>query len=242
MKISVVIIAKNEERIIGKCIDACKDIADEILVLENGSTDQTADIVCQKGVRMIEVEWLGYSKTKNKGNEWATYDWILSLDADEIIDTELSRSIGELKNKAVPENRAFSLKRKLIFQGKILHFGSAGNEKHIRLFHKEHFRWNASEVHETLERIGTGSGTEQLKGTLLHDSAEDLHIYREKLLYYARLYRKNHRRNVLKCIANPLFYFMKNYIFRLGFLDGKAGYTFAGLQMSYIRKKYCGAE
>src|SRR5215471_13964613 len=120
-KISVVIICKNEEDQIGRCLRSLEELTDDVVVLDNGSTDHTKDIVRNAGARLIEDTWEGFGKTKNKATRMSKYDWVLNLDADESIDTELKNSL--LKLPLANSNEVFEIKFKNFLGNKHLRFG-----------------------------------------------------------------------------------------------------------------------
>ena len=147
-KLSVVIVCKNGANVIGETIKSFSGLTDDILVYDNGSTDDTKDIVKQSNARLVEGSWEGFGKTKNKANALAKYDWIFSLDADEAIDEELKENL--LKEALDDEKKVFEFKFKNFLGSKWLRFGEWGNDKHIRLFNRMEIKWNDAEVHESL--------------------------------------------------------------------------------------------
>src|ERR1051325_1911443 len=139
-KISVVIICKNEEEEIGRTLQSLRELTDDIVVLDNGSTDNSKNVIRASGARLIEESWEGFGKTKNKATGFAKYDWILNLDADESIDVELKNSLlsAELQN----ENEVFEIKFKNFLGDAYLRFGEWGGDRHIRLFNRKKVNWN----------------------------------------------------------------------------------------------------
>ena len=111
MRISATIITLNEEDKIRQCLESIKDVADEIVVVDSLSIDNTKSICEEYGVKFIEQKWLGYSEQKNLANKIATYDWILSIDADEVLSDELKKSILEIKNTDTDTDIVFSFNR-----------------------------------------------------------------------------------------------------------------------------------
>ena len=128
-RLSVVIVCKNGAKVIGETIKSFTGLTDDILIYDNGSTDGTQDIVKQSNARLIEGNWEGFGKTKNKANALGKYDWILSLDADEAIDEELKKNL--LKEELTDEKKVFEFKFKNFLGNKWLRFGEWGNDKHI---------------------------------------------------------------------------------------------------------------
>lgn len=248
MNISVVIITKNEEHNIARCINSCAPLGAEVIVLDSQSTDQTKTIAEGLGADVYTVEWKGYGGTKNLGAQKATHNWILSVDADEALDDKLVRSI---LNAIKEPNKvaAYWLARSLVFRGKQLSFGAVKNEKRLRLYQKNKMSWNLNKVHEELEPINKDSRLNygELSGSLLHHSYKDLDDMRKRLEHYAKLSAKQlkHKSRIylfLKKIVAPTFSFIKNYYLRKGYADGAEGKIFAKEQASYVRKKYTYAQ
>jgi glycosyltransferase involved in cell wall biosynthesis len=240
MEFSVVINCKNEEAIIGKTLAALQGFAPDIVVYDNGSTDATIDIVKTFPVKLIQGPWEGFGKTKNKANANARYNWILSLDADEMPDDELKTAIKKL----VPENdkAVYDIWFKNFFGSKWLRHGEWGNDKHIRLFNKNKVSWDEAPVHESLQ-FPEGVKVLPLKGAILHYTAQNLEKYEAKLMKYAELngikyFQQGKKAGLLKGYFSSFFNFIQNYIFRLGFLDGKEGYQCAVLMARYTFAKY----
>jgi glycosyltransferase involved in cell wall biosynthesis len=242
LPISVVILAKNEARNIERCVKPLLGLSDDILVLDNGSTDGTQSIVKALGARLMEVEWQGYSATKNNGNQLAKNDWILSLDADEVVNDELIKSMIDLFATNLDLNHAYSIQRKMVYEGKILQHGSVGNEYRIRLFNRTTARWNQHEVHEDVD-IDKSVVVNKLKGWALHYSFKSREDHQQKMLKYAQLSAKQMHMNGksstwMKQVVSPWFHFLKNYVIRLGFMDGKLGFEFALQEKKYTAEKY----
>lgn len=242
LPISIVILTRNEERNIARCISPLVSLTDDILLIDNGSTDQTIAIAESMGAKVMKVEWQGYAQTKNNGNQYAKYNWILSLDADEEMNDELKESLISLFAGEVNEFTAYSIKRKLVYEGKILHHGCVSNEYRLRLFNKKNAAWNQEEVHEDII-FDNEVKVDKLKGFLWHHSYANKEEHLRKLEHYARLFANQHKRkgnkvNYWKMLFSPVFGFIKNYFFRLGFLDGLIGFRFAKEEMIYTYTKY----
>jgi glycosyltransferase involved in cell wall biosynthesis len=242
LPLSVVILAKNEAHNIERCVKPLLRLSDDILVLDNGSTDGTQAIVKALGARLMEVEWQGYSATKNNGNQLAKNDWILSLDADEVVNDELVASIIALFATTMNVQHAFSIQRKMVYEGKVLQHGSVGKEFRIRLFNRTTARWNQHEVHEDVE-VDSSVVVTSLNGYALHYSFTSIEDHQQRLHKYAML--SAHQMHVngksstwMKRVVSPWFHFLKNFIFRLGFLDGKLGFEFALHEKKYTAEKY----
>jgi glycosyltransferase involved in cell wall biosynthesis len=239
-KISVVIVCKNEESHIGRCLQTLEGLTDDVVVLDNGSTDDTKNIVRNARARLIEESWEGFGKTKNKATRFAKYDWILNLDADESIDTELKNSL--LKLPLNNSKEVFEIKFKNFLGDKHLRFGEWGDDKHIRLFNRTEVNWNEAIVHESLS-ITRGVEIATIKGFVLHYTAKDVAELADKMLRYALLnaakYSAEGRRpSWINIYLAPIFSFVKHYIFKFGFADGLAGFVCARMSSYYTFVKY----
>ena len=239
-RLSVVIVCKNGANVIGETIKSFSGLTDDILIYDNGSTDDTKEIVKQSKARLVEGSWEGFGKTKNKANALAKYDWILSLDADEAIDEELKENL--LKQDLANDRNVFEFKFKNFLGDKWLRYGEWGDDKHIRLFNRKKINWNDAEVHESL-LLPTGVKIISIPGHVLHKTAPDIASYENKMENYAALnaekyFKKQKRVGSLKMVSSAAFSFIKNYFFKLGFLDGTTGYHCAKINARYTFLKY----
>lgn len=239
-RLSVVIVCKNGAKVIGETIKSFSGLTDDILIYDNGSTDGTKEIVKQNNARLVEGAWGGFGKTKNKANALAKYDWILSLDADEAIDEELKESL--LKEGLTDEKKVFEFKFKNFLGNKWLRFGEWGNDKHIRLFNRKEIKWNDAEVHESL-LLPKEVKIISVPGHVLHKTAANFSEYENKMENYAVLnaakyFKQQKRSGSLKMLFSAIFSFLKNYFFKLGFLDGVTGYHCARINARYTFLKY----
>ncbi len=222
MNVSAVVIAKDEEKAIGACLDSLAWCS-EIILIDSGSADSTREIAAARGARVIEHAWQGFGRQKDFAVSQATHDWVLCIDADEIVGAELRASIERTLTR--PAFRAYEMARCNRFMGAWLRHGEGYPDWILRLFDRRVARWSDDPVHEkvvTDERIG------RLEGDLLHESAETLHSYLEKQNLYTTLqaqllYRSGKRASAGKLVLSPLFRFMKFYVLRRGFMDGLPG-------------------
>src|SRR5574343_216918 len=166
--ISAVIITFNEEKNIERCIQSLRKVADEIIVSDSHSTDNTVKICQQLGAKVIVHEFIGYGATKNFANQQATHQWILSIDADEALDENLIAELQQLKTH-LDENLVYQVQRLNNYCGKWIHHGGWYPDRKVRLFNKQQVKWNLAEVHETLETPKHIS-TQVLNGKLQHYS------------------------------------------------------------------------
>jgi glycosyltransferase involved in cell wall biosynthesis len=223
--VSVVIITKNEAEVITDCIKAAKLITNDVVIVDNGSTDNTIAIACENGCTVYTNGWEGYGANKNQGIALAKHDWILSLDADEVADTTLIRSLHSLKleNPKV----VYDIKYRSYFGKKRIKFGHWGRDHHIRLFNRKLVKWTEPKVHETLV-LPKQVKIKQIGGYLHHYSVKDAHECKAKAIYYAKLSAENYfkagkKPTFINLYLSPCFAFFINYILFLGLLDGKEG-------------------
>lgn len=239
-KLSVVIVCKNSSGVIEKTLQSFAGLTDDIVAYDNGSTDGTQEIVKKFGANLFSGSWEGFGKTKNKANSLAKYNWILSLDADEAIDDELKKSLLLLPFNH--QKTVYDLLFKNFVGDKYLKYGEWGKDHHIRLFNRNEVQWNDAAVHEQLI-IPHDIKVERLKGYVLHRTASSFPEFEKKMTGYAALnaakyFKLGKRRWWGKQWLSPAFSFLQNYIFRLGFLDGSAGYHCALISARYTFLKY----
>lgn len=231
MKISVVICTKNEERNIDRCLKAAGPVADEIIIMDSFSTDQTESI-CKKFEKVVfhQTQWMGFSNTKNKANELAKSEYILSLDADEVLSDEIQQEILELKSQL---SGYYQINRKTNYCGKWIHHSGWFPDRHVRLFPQNGSTWSEDLVHEKLI-FDQNQKVTDLKGLVYHYSVTDLQDHLSKIAKYSELAsRKLAGRSrislAFSMLLNPVFRFFRHYFLKLGFLDG-----FVGLQISIL--------
>jgi glycosyltransferase involved in cell wall biosynthesis len=226
LKISAVIITLNEEHNIARCLDSLQNIVDEIVVLDSFSSDNTAAICRQKNVHFIQKEWQGYASSKNYANSQAKYDYIFSIDADEVVSPQLKESIQALKNREIVTG--YYVNRRTNYCGKwILHCGWYPDCK-LRLWDRRQGEWQGV-IHEQVI-LDPAAPTEVLTGDLLHYSFKsiDQHIdTANRFSHIAARQAVSEGRRVhflTDVLLNPPFTFLRKYIFQLGFLDGYYGF------------------
>jgi glycosyltransferase involved in cell wall biosynthesis len=239
-QLSIIIICKNEADVIGQTLQSLEGVCDDIIVYDNGSTDNTIEIIKQFDVHLHQGTWEGFGKTKNKAVALAKYDWILSPDADEAIDDELKKSL--LAIQLTDENCLYEIKFKNFLGNKYIKYGEWGNDKHIRLFNRKHTSWNDASVHEELMRL-KGVKIKKLNGYILHRTMRDMNDYGNKMVRYAMLnaekyHQQGKRSSFFKIRVAPGFTFFNYFILKLGFLDGYYGYLCARMTAFYTFLKY----
>lgn len=230
-KLSAVLITKNEARNLEPCVAAARRVADEIVVVDSGSTDGTQDLARRLGARVIEEPWRGFGAQKNFGDAAATHDWILSLDADEILDEALQASI--LSAKARGLTGAYELTRRNWYYGRFLRHGFEYPDRKVRLFHRSTASWSDDRVHEVL-RLPAGTAVARLDGHLHHYTYRRVEEHVAKGNRYTDLAaeearRRGKRPTLSKLVLGPAFTFFKAYVLKRGFLDGRHGYMLACL-------------
>lgn len=239
-ELSVIIICKNEAHIVHNVIKSVLQLTDDIIVADTGSRDNTIAVAKQAGARIAQLPWQGFGPTKNNAIAQAKYDWILSLDADEIIDGPLLNELLQLNLNNT--HYVYNLRFRNFLGNKALRFGEWGNDKHIRLFNRTVVQWNDAFVHEQLN-LPADAKKILLNGFVLHKTAEHLQDYIAKLIVYADLNARKYSKQgkssgKLITVIRPLVNFIQNYFFRLGFLDGYTGFVVARAQAFYTFLKY----
>lgn len=237
---SVVMICRNEADVIGATLQSLQGLTDDVIVYDNGSTDQTIEVVRQYPVRLHRGEWEGFGKTKAKAIALARHDWILALDADEAVDEELKRSL--LSWQPVSENTVYEIAFRNFLGDSYLRFGEWGSDRHIRMFNRRAAHWDDAPVHENLVLPGNVT-VRKLRGHILHRTMKDIGDYKRKMRHYARLsaekyYRQGKKGSWFKRRLSPVFTFFNYYILKLGFLDGRNGFTCARMTAWYTAMKY----
>lgn len=239
--LSVVIISFNEERNIARALLSLQGLSDDIIMVDSGSTDQTEVLGEKYGARVIHREWEGYSAAKNFGNSQARYPWILSLDADEALSDELRQSIRDAFKPDLPHNHAFSFNRLANYCGKWIHHSGWYPDRKIRIWHRDAGQWEGS-IHERIV-FREKPLVMHLRGNLLHYSYYSVDEHRVKAERYAALqaqalYSRGKRSGYVKLLLAPLFRFVRDYIAKGGFLDGRAGFTICSLSARTVFLKY----
>jgi len=222
MPLSAVIITRNAASQLEDCLGSVR-FADEIVVVDSGSSDGTCDLARRGGARVLHKEWLGFGPQKQFAVGAAAYDWVLCVDADERVSDALRKKI--LAELEAPRGFVYAMPRCNRFLGRWLRHGEGYPDWSARLFHRAHARWSDDPVHES---VVTDAPVLRLSGDLLHESAETLEKYLDKQNRYTSLQAESlraegRRANALHLLLSPLLRFFKYYVLRLGFLDGVPG-------------------
>ncbi|MBY0579484.1 MAG: glycosyltransferase family 2 protein [Burkholderiales bacterium] len=226
MSLSVIIIAKNEAKSIGKCLESVS-WADEIVVIDSGSTDETVKICESFGAKIQVTDWPGFGPQKNRALDLATGVWILSLDADEIVTPELKNEIlGAISGANA---QAYSFPRSSSYCGRFMRHGGWWPDRVTRLFRKNSARFSDDLVHEKLIVDGK---TGVLSSPLIHIAFSDLEEVLQKIDRYSTagaimMAKKNKKASLADAIFKGMWAFFRTYVLRGGFLDGKEGFMLA---------------
>lgn len=240
LPVSVVIICKNAIATIGQTLEAACRLSTDVVVVDSGSTDGTISLIERLGARLIRQEWLGYGPTKNSGNVAANHDWILSLDADEVMGEDLVTAIRQLDLSDT--DNVYKIKRLNYLGDQPIRHGEWNKDWTIRLFNRTKIQWDEAPVHERLI-LPPGIQINKLNGLLHHFTTPDIHTYREKLEAYADLmaakyYAQGKKGTGWKPYASSFFSFFKFYLLYAGWLDGKSGWQIALAHARYTFRKY----
>jgi glycosyltransferase involved in cell wall biosynthesis len=248
-KLSVVIITRNEELNILRCLESVKPVADEIVIVDSGSDDRTCQICRDSGCKVISREFDGYGNQKQFATDQATNDWVLSIDADEVLTEELQHEIIQLfhdpPKSQIPNptseilHPAYLIPFSLCFMGRILIHGGVGNEVHLRLFNRTQGGFTTVPVHEGIEVKGSAG---RLNGRIIHYSYRDISHHIEKINTYTSQAAEGYRERgksfskTWVVMKFPLSFF-SFYFLKLGLLDGYPGFIWSFLASVYSTLK-----
>ncbi|WP_227729577.1 glycosyltransferase family 2 protein [Yersinia proxima] len=239
-RLSVVMIVKNEASLLADCL-ASVTWADEIVVLDSGSEDETVALAEQYGAKVYSsTEWPGYGKQRQLAQQYATGDYILMLDADERVTPELKSAV-ETVLLAPEEGVVYSCARRNLFLGRFMRHSGWYPDRVTRLYPRDQYRYNDDLVHESLD-----SGSAKvipLAGDLLHLTCRDFFAFQRKQLNYAQAWANQRHQQGKSCsyfaiISHTLGAFCKTWLLRAGFLDGKQGLLLAVVNAQYTFNKY----
>lgn len=239
VKLSVIIITFNEEKNIGRCIDSVLPIADEVLVVDSFSKDNTKKICLSKGVRFIEHAFEGHIQQKNYALAQASFDHVLSLDADEYLSGKLLESIKEAKDQWNAD--AYKMNRLSSYGGKWIKHGSWYPDRKIRLWDRKFGRWGGENPHDRVV-LARNVRVRQLTGDLMHNAYQNSEQVLEKVQQYSSIFAKvnagKRHSSALKVIGHSFFAFFKSFLLKRGFLDGFEGLVVAAAEGNHVFYKY----
>jgi glycosyltransferase involved in cell wall biosynthesis len=238
-KISACIISFNEEKKIEDCLKSLQSVADEIIVIDSNSTDNTVNIARKYTDKIYTQAFLGYGKQKNLATSKANYNWIINLDCDERLSEELQQSILDIKTSLNDTDGWYMTRRTFYIYRWLNHCWYP--DKKLRLFNKNKTRWNDADVHESINTEGMRCKT--LKGDIFHYSFDSISDHLKTIDKFTEtgandLIRKNKRITVLSPFTHASWTFIRIYFIRLGFLDGFAGALVATLSYMHVFTKY----
>ena len=235
MSLGCAIITLNEEKKLERTLKSLS-FCDEIVIVDSGSTDKTIEIAKRYTDKVFYQEWLGYGKQKNFAISKLSTDWVLSVDADEVVSDGLKNEIlEELKN---PSADAYAINIQLVFLGRPLKYGGTFPDYHVRLFKKGRYWFEETDIHE-----GIKAQAKRLKGVVLHYSYDSLSEYFEKFNRYTSLlaaknYKKGRRITKISPFLRFWFELFKRFVLKGAFLDGYEGSLYAFISSFYAFVKY----
>lgn len=244
-RLSVAVIAMNEAHRIERCLRSAS-FADEVVLVDSGSTDGTVPIARALGAQVIETaDWPGFGPQKNRALDACRGRWVLSLDADEEIGPALRAAIEAVVARPPGEvpYQGYWIRRRSSYCGRVIRFGDWRNDRVLRLFRREAARFSDDLVHE---RVECAPPVSTLDGVLMHDSVDSRDDALEKMRRYATLgagkLRARGRGGLLPAWLHGTWTFMRGYLLRLGFLDGRAGLAIAVLNArgTWLRYRLAG--
>ncbi len=246
MGLSIAIVTLNEEANLGRTLESVR-WADEIVVVDSGSTDRTCDIARQYGAKVVLEPWRGYAAQKNYSIEMCSQDWVLSLDADE----EVSPGLADEIRKVLADPNALNgywTPRKNLFMGRWIRFGGFYPDPKLRLFKRGTALVTGADPHDHIElKRDVDPRTRRFRNALIHYTYPTLFLYLEHMNRYSSLgardaVAKGHRRfSLTNIVLRPALTFVYNYVIRGGFLDGREGLLLHLYHATYVSNKYAKA-
>lgn len=241
-QISVVITTYNEAESLGRTLESVAGWVNDILIVDSFSTDETVSIAESYGARVEQRKYSGPADQKNWAIPQAKHDWVLLLDADEVVRSELKSEIQSLCAQTNGINKdVYWIKRNNYFLGQPIRFSGWQGDKVVRFFHKDKARYDTVQVHEEIMTDGLNVGI--LTAKMDHYTFKDLEHYLDKTRRYARWSAKDHeertpRVGLFHLSIKPLFRFIKHYILQQGFRDGKVGLIVSGIMAWGVFLRY----
>ncbi|MBL8022712.1 MAG: glycosyltransferase family 2 protein [Elusimicrobia bacterium] len=231
--LSAILIVRNEERDLPGCLESLRGVADEIVVVDSGSTDRTVSIAQEFGARVIHRDFAGFGPQKQFALEQATGEWVLNMDADERLSPALQDEIKSVL-AGEPAVHGYHLRFQNVFLGRRLRFGGLWGERHLRLFRRDKGHYVGKEIHEGISVVPPLG---KLRSRILHESYRNFSEYLDKCNRYSGLIARDKfrqgRRFTLWTHARLPWEFVIRYVVKLGFLDGNAGFIYAVLSSYY---------
>lgn len=240
MKITAAIITYNEEDNIERCLKSLIPVVDELLVVDSFSTDKTKEICLRMGARFIENPFEGHIQQKNFALDQATHDWVLSLDADEVLTETLQKSILSVKEN--PQYDGYHLNRLTNYCGHWVKYCGWYPDTKVRLVKKRAARWMGVNPHDRLDMLN-GETTGFLRGDLLHYSYNSAEQHYKQIEYFGNiaaneLHQKGKKTNSFMIYSKTVVQFIKSFFIKLGILDGKTGFLISKRSAYATYRKY----
>ena len=238
MKISVAVITFNEESNIERCLKSVIMLADEIIVVDSLSFDNTVAIAQANTAKVISQKFLGYIEQKNFAIDQCANEWVLSLDADECLSDDLQKEILQLKNNnSKPDG--FIMPRLSRYCGQWIKHGAWYPDKKVRLFNRKVAKWGGINPHDKIFFTKEQPIIIQLKGDILHYTINTKEEHQKQAKRFAEitakeLFHQNKKTNLLKIYIKPIVRFLRDYFFKAGLLDGKAGLQIAVISAQHV--------
>ena len=240
MKISVAVITFNEESNIERCLKSVVSLADEIVVVDSLSSDKTVEIAQTNGARVVSQKFLGYIEQKNFAIDQCSNDWVLSLDADECLSETLLTNLNAIKNNP-PAADGFRMARMTSYCGQWIKHGGWYPDKKVRLINKHKARWGGINPHDELIVNGL---VKEVKGDILHYSYYSIEGHQQQAEKFSsitaeHLFQLGKKTSLFRIYVKPVVRFLRDFIFKRGFMDGKNGFIIACISAHavYLREK-----
>ncbi len=239
-KLSVTIITLNEEKNIGRCIDSLAEVADEIVVVDSFSTDRTEQICREKNVKFIQHAFEGHIQQKNFALQQASFDYVLSLDADEALSDDLKKSISEIKPRM--EMDAYTFNRINNYCGKWIKHCGWYPDKKLRILNRHKGQWGGDNPHDKVI-MDKPYSCQHLKGDLLHYTIYDVNQHIRQIHFFSDItakeaHQKGKKSSLLGFILSPWLRFFRLYFIKMGFLDGYYGFVICVIS-AYAKFLHC---
>jgi len=241
IQLSVVIITYNEERNIARCLNSIKEIADEIVVVDSYSTDKTVEICNTYGAKVFHHKFEGHIQQKNYALEKASFFYVLSLDADEVLSDELRKSIAFVKSDW--RSDGYEMNRLTNYCGAWIKHGGWYPDRKIRLFDKRKGKWTGINPHDRYALNESNASIGYLNGDILHYSYYSISDHIKQVNYFTEisarvLFEQKRKASLARLIVSPGFRFIRDYVLKCGFLDGYYGFVVCMISSHAVFLKY----
>lgn len=238
-KLSVIIVCMNEAKRIGACLESVS-FADEIVVVDSGSTDETLEIARRFTERIFVRDWPGMTDQKNFALDKAGHEWVLNLDADEVVSPELGREIQDLLSGGGIKEDGFYIDRRTFFMGEWIRHSGWSPDYILRLFRRDKGRFTGGDPHSHVEVNGA---TAKLAGPLMHYTYEDISHQARAMTRWGldagvEKHKQGKKFRLFDLLFRPPFAFFKAYVIKRGFMDGMAGLVISVMNGYYTWLKY----